>query len=101
MLNFIRSFIQDPSTLAEQELEPLFVNLKNKILITNVYSEGEKHKKIYNDLGVILARLLSRHERYILDIESQRAATMKFQGYFILDLCRKPIHQQKSKTRVA
>ena len=71
MLSFLRSFIQDPTALTEQELEPAFVNLKNKILTTNVYTESEKHKKIYDDIGIILARLLTRHERYILDIESQ------------------------------
>ena len=71
MLNFLRSFVQDPATLTEQELEPAFVNLKNKILITNVYTESEKHRKLYDGIGIILARLLSRHERYTLDIESQ------------------------------
>jgi hypothetical protein len=43
MLRFLRSFIQDPTALTEQELEPEFVNLKNKILTTNVYTESEKH----------------------------------------------------------
>ena len=71
MLSFLRSFIQDPATLTEQELEPEFVNLKNKILITNVYTESEKHRKLYDGIGIILARLLTRHERYTLDIESQ------------------------------
>lgn len=82
MLSFLRSFIQDPAALTEQELEPAFVNLKNKILITNVYTESEKHNRVYNDLGIVLARLLTRHERYILDIESQAGSSIEIRNLF-------------------
>lgn len=82
MLSFLRSFIQDPTALTEQELEPAFVNLKNKILITNAYTESEKRQKIYKDIEVVLDRLLSRHERYILDIESQLGSSFEIRNLF-------------------
>lgn len=82
MLNFLRGLILEPATLTDQELEPAFVNLKNKILVTNVYAEGEKHRKLYDDLGVVLARLLTRHERYTLDIESMRGSRFEISRLF-------------------
>lgn len=82
MLNFLRSFVQDPATLTEQELEPAFVNLKNKILVTNVYTESEKHRKLYDDIGIILARLLTRHERYTIDIESRPSSYYEISKLF-------------------
>jgi len=82
MQRFLRSLIQNPTTLSEQELEPAFVSLKNKILITNAYTESEKRQKIYKDIGIVLDRLLTRHERYILDIESQRGSSYEIRKLF-------------------
>ena len=82
MLNILRGFIQDPASLPEPELEPAFVNLKNKILVTNAYTESEKRAKLYKDIEIILNRLLTRHERYILDIESQRGSSIEIRNLF-------------------
>ena len=69
MLQLFKSHFQDPHKLREEDLEPTFVDLKNKILFENPYSDA--HKKLCNRVEIILGRILTRHERYTVEIESQ------------------------------
>jgi len=69
MLQLFKSHIQDPHKLREDDLEPTFVDLKNKILRENVYSDT--HKKLCTRVEIILGRILTRHERYTVEVESR------------------------------
>ncbi len=75
MFQFLRSQIKDPNTLRQEELEPTFIDLKNTILAKypssfNSASDDPSFRRLFSRIEMILGRILSRHERYVVDVET-------------------------------
>lgn len=62
--------IKDPSSLREDELELVYIELKRKILRTSAYDNELAYRQLYSRMKEVLGRVLERHRHYVLDVEA-------------------------------
>ncbi|NNM69543.1 MAG: hypothetical protein HKM00_06210 [Gallionella sp.] len=68
-----KTSIKDPASLTEPELENAFIELKKKILITNVYEHEQTYERLYWRIRAVLGQIMERHRHFVLDIEAKGA----------------------------
>lgn len=88
MFQFINS-LKDPRTLGDHELEPTFINLKNSILAKypssfNRNSNDIQFRRLYEKINSIVAVILERHSRYMIECE---AAMGRWDKMFLFEKC--------------
>ena len=73
MFKFFKKNFSDPETLKDSELEPLFIELKGDILSLLCFNPKhiDEQKRLSNRYNAVLSRILTRHERYFVEIEAQ------------------------------
>jgi hypothetical protein len=71
MFEFIKSHMQSPETLKDHDLEPTFIDLKNKVMQVAAGGRetigGHLERRLYHVQSCILAR----HKRYHIEVEAQ------------------------------
>jgi len=68
-----KTSIKNPAALTEPELEDAFIELKKKILVTNVYEHEQTYERLYWRICAVLGQILERHRHFVLDIEAKGA----------------------------
>lgn len=67
---FQNSF-QSTETMSQEALTNSFIEVKKKILVTSAYTKENEYKRLYIRAHDLMAKILERHERYILDFEAK------------------------------
>lgn len=56
--------------IREDELEDAYIELKKKILVTNVYDNESEYQRIYRSMKELLGKIIARHSHFILEAEA-------------------------------
>jgi hypothetical protein len=81
MLSFFNRNIRNPESLRDEELEPVFIDLKNRILVTDIHANEKRREHLWDRIGAVLSAIGRRHERYIVDVEAS-IDWLKISNYF-------------------
>src|SRR6266849_2059089 len=70
MFQILKSHFFDPRTIRDEQLELTFIDLKNKIVVTDGRDNELSYKHLYSRIELVLSRILALHERYAVEVES-------------------------------
>jgi hypothetical protein len=66
-----QSHVQPTSSLPQDDLERIYAELKKKIVVTSVYTQETKYRRLYSRLDDLLSKISERHLHFVLDVEAK------------------------------
>jgi hypothetical protein len=70
LFGYVNTWFRRVESIPEERLEEEYVEVKKKILRTSVYKNEIEYRRLYFRAHDLMERILSRHRRFILDVEA-------------------------------